>query len=277
MQNKTVLITGAGGGIGRATAAALAARGARVVLGCRNLAQGEAVAREITSETSNDDVRARELDLASLASVRRFSAAFLGELDRLDVLINNAGVFPSKLQKTADGFEEQFGVNHLGHFLLTNLLRERLEASAPARVVHVSSMMHGRAKIDFDSFRGDKPYSTWAAYGQSKLCNILFSNEFARRLAGTGVTSNSLHPGSISTNITRTAPAAMRFLTKLFFRSPEKGAETSVYLASDQSVENVTGKYFVARSEKRPSKAALDEDLQRQLWEESVKLCGMDS
>jgi NAD(P)-dependent dehydrogenase (short-subunit alcohol dehydrogenase family) len=215
----------------------------------------------------------RELDLGSLESVPRFAAAFLEEFDRLDVLINNAGVFPSDLQKTQEGFEEQFGVNHLGHFLLTKLLRERLEASAPSRVVNVSSMMHGRADVDFENLRGEKGYSAMTAYGQSKLCNILFSNELARQLAGTGVTSNSLHPGSISTNITRSSPAIMRFFTKLFFSSPEKGAKTSVYLASDAAVEGVTGKYFDASKEKAPSDTALDEGLQRRLWEESESFC----
>ena len=277
MQGKTVVVTGGNSGIGRATSTALAAKGARVVLACRDPEAAESVAREIRAETGNDEVHVRELDLSSLASVRRFAAAFLDEFDRLDVLINNAGVFPSELCKTEEGYEEQFGVNHLGHFLLTSLLRERLEASAPARVVNVSSMMHARAEVDFENLRGEKGYNSFTAYGQSKLCNILFSNELARRLTGTGVTSNALHPGSISTNITRNSPAVMRFFTKIFFSSPEKGAKTSVYLASDPAVEGVSGKYFDTSKEKDPSDTALDEAVQGRLWEESAAFCGIEA
>jgi NAD(P)-dependent dehydrogenase (short-subunit alcohol dehydrogenase family) len=275
MQGKTIVITGGNSGIGRATSVELAKQGAQLVLACRDPQAAEPVAQEIRKESGNENVVVRELDLASLASVRRFAASFLEEFDRLDVLINNAGVFPSELRKTEEGFEEQFGVNHLGHFLLTNLLRERLEASAPSRVVNVSSMMHARAEVDFDNLRGEKGYSAMAAYGQSKLCNILFSNELARRLAGTGVTSNALHPGSISTNITRNSPAVMRFFTKLFFSSPEKGAKTSVYLATDPALEPVSGKYFDASKEKEPSAVALDEAVQSRLWDESAAFCGI--
>jgi retinol dehydrogenase 14 len=275
MTGKTVLITGASAGIGKATASELAALGARVVLLCRDPAKAEAARGEIRARTPSAEVDVVPLDLRSFASVRACAAAVLATQPRIDVLLNNAGVFPPDLRLTADGFEEQIGVNHLGHFLLTNLLLERLIASAPARVVTVSSMMHAGGKIDLQSFRAPAKYNSFSAYRQSKLANILFSNELARRVSEHGVTSNSLHPGGVATEIARDASWLMRVGMRLVGTSPEKGARTSVYLASAPERERTTGLYFVALREKQPAPAALDESLAQRLWDESAKLVGL--
>ena len=276
MTGKTVLITGASAGIGKATAVELAARGAHVVLACRDLDKAAAARAEILARTPAARVDLVPLELASLRSVRACAERVIADYPRLDVLIDNAGIFPPTLRKTEDGFEMQIGVNHLGHFLLTNLLVDRLVASAPARVVHVSSMMHAGGKIDFSSFRGPAKYSAYAAYRQSKLANILFSNELARRLAGRGVTSNALHPGGVATEIMRDASLPMRLLARVAFTTPEKGARTSVYLASSKAVEGVTGRYFVSCKEAKTDPLASDAALARQLWDESAKLVGLE-
>jgi NAD(P)-dependent dehydrogenase (short-subunit alcohol dehydrogenase family) len=275
MTGKTVLITGASAGIGKATASELAARGARVVMLCRQPAKAEAARAEVRARTPAAQIDVLPLDLRSLASVRDCAAAVLDACPRIDVLVNNAGVFPPSLRTTADGFEEQIGVNHLGHFLLTQLLLDRLAASAPARVVTVSSMMHAGGKIDFASFRKPVNYTAMGAYRQSKLANILFSNELARRAAGRGVTSNSLHPGGVATEIARDAALWMRVGMRLVGASPAKGARTSIQLASAPEVEGLTGKYFVSGKEKAPDAAALDAGLARALWDESAKLVGL--
>jgi NAD(P)-dependent dehydrogenase (short-subunit alcohol dehydrogenase family) len=275
MTGRTVLITGASAGIGKATASELAARGARVALLCRDAAKAEKARAEIRARTPRAAVDVVSLDLRSLASVRACAKQVLAAYPRIDVLVNNAGVFPPALRKTDDGFEEQIGVNHLGHFLLTNLLLERLAESAPARVVTVSSMMHAGGAIDFASFRSPAKYDSFAAYRQSKLANILFANELARRAASRRVTSNSLHPGGVATEIARDAAWWMRFGIKLVGASPEKGARTSVQLASAPELEQTTGKYFVAGREKATDPAARDESLAARLWDESAKLVGL--
>ena len=275
MTGKTVLITGASAGLGKATASELAARGARLVLACRDLDKAARARDEILARTAAARVDVVPLELASLRSVRACAGKIVGEYPRIDVLINNAGLFPPTLQRTEDGFEMQIGVNHLGHFLFTNLLLDTLVASAPARVVHVSSMMHAGGKLDFASFRGPAKYSAYAAYRQSKLANILFSNELARRLQGSGVTSNALHPGGVATEIMRDASFAMRALARLAFTTPEKGARTSVYLATSLEVEGVSGRYFVSCKEATPDPTAMDEALARALWDESAALVGI--
>jgi NAD(P)-dependent dehydrogenase (short-subunit alcohol dehydrogenase family) len=275
MTGKTVLISGGSAGIGKATASELAARGAHVVLLCRDGAKAERARAEIQARTPSARVDVVALDLRDLASVRACARAVLQAHPRIDVLVNNAGVFPPTLRRTADGFEEQIGVNHLGHFLLTNLLLERLEASAPARVVTVSSMMHAGGAIDFASFRAPQRYNAMAAYRQSKLANILFANELARRVSPERVTSNSLHPGGVATEIARDAAWWMRIGMRLVGASPEKGARTSVQLASDPALAKITGKYFVSGREKTPDRAALDTGLAQKLWDESAKLVGL--
>ena len=276
MTGKTVLITGASAGIGKATASELAARGARVALLCRDAAKAERARAEIRARTPDAAVDVVPLDLRSLASVRACAKAVLDAYPRIDVLVNNAGVFPPNLRKTEDGFEEQIGVNHLGHYLLTNLLLERLAASAPARVVNVSSMMHAGGAIDFASFRDPARYDAMGAYRQSKLANILFSNELARRAGAKRITSNSLHPGGVATEIARDAAWWMRAGMKLVGTSPEKGARTSVALSAAPEHEKTTGKYFVSEREKAPAAAALDPALAARLWDESAKLVGLD-
>jgi NAD(P)-dependent dehydrogenase (short-subunit alcohol dehydrogenase family) len=266
MTGKTVLITGASAGIGKATASELAARGARVVMLCREPGKAEAARAELRARTPAAQLELLPLDLASLASVRACAAAVLDACPRIDVLVNNAGVFPPTLRATADGFEEQIGVNHLGHFLLTNLLLERLAASA---------MRHAGGRIDPASVRKPAVYDAMAAYRQSKLANILFANELARREAGRGVTSNSLHPGGVATEIARDAALWMRVGIRLVGSSPAKGARTSVLLASAPELETVTGKYFVGGVEKAPAPAAQDGGLARSLWDESAKLVGL--
>ena len=191
------------------------------------------------------------------------------------MLINNAGLFPSTQQKTVDGFEMQFGVNHLSHFLLTALLRERLVASAPARVITVSSMLHKRGKIDFDSFRGVARYSANAAYAQSKLANVLFALELAEQLADTGVTSNVLHPGGVATDITRDLPWLVRKLIGLVFITPEQGARTTVMLASDPDLATTTGAYFDQCKRAEVSALAHDAALRQRLWQDSLSLAGL--
>ena len=275
MTGKTVLITGASAGIGKATASELAARGARVALLCRDPAKAEAARNEIRARTPAAQVDLLALDLRDLGSVRACAKAVLAAYPRIDVLLNNAGVFPPSLRVTKDGFEEQIGVNHLGHFLLTNLLLERLSQSAPARVVTVASMMHAGGKVDFASFRAPATYNAMAAYRQSKLANILFANELARRVGPERVTSNSLHPGGVATEIARDAAWWMRIGMRLVGTTPEKGARTSVQLAADPAVAATTGKYFVSGREKSPDAAALDAGLARQLWDESAKLVGL--
>jgi NAD(P)-dependent dehydrogenase (short-subunit alcohol dehydrogenase family) len=276
MTGKTVLITGASAGIGKATAVELASRGAQLVLACRDLDKAGKARAEILARTPGARVDLVPLDLGSLRSVRACAQKLIADCPRIDVLINNAGVFPPTLRKTQDGFEEQIGVNHLGPFLLTSLLIDKLIDSAPARVVTVSSMMHAGGKIDFASIRGPAKYSAYAAYRQSKLANILFANELARRLTGRGVTSNSLHPGGVATEITRDASLVVRAFARLMFTTPEKGARTSVYLACSPEVEGVTGRYFVSCKDAKTDPLAQDEALARELWNVSAKLVGLD-
>ncbi len=190
------------------------------------------------------------------------------------MLINNAGIFPQKLEKTREGFESQIGVNHLGSFLLTNLLLDKLKASAPARVLHLTSMLHKNGSIDFESFRGEKPYKATVAYNQSKLANLIFSNALARRLAGSGVTSNAVHPGAIATDITRDMPWIARKAVGLIFKGVEHGARGPVLLATDPALADATGRYWKETEEQTPSDMALDEALAKRLWEVSAEACG---
>ena len=205
----------------------------------------------------------------------RFADEFKATHDRLNVLVNNAGVYLRKRATTVDGLETTFAVNHLGYFLLTTLLLDLLKRSAPARVVNVSSGAHASGHINFDDLQGESAYSGVKAYCHSKLANILFTRELARRLAGTGVTANCLHPGAVATGIFRALPKPVEALIKLVTLSPERGAQTSVYLASSPKVEALTGKYFVRRVEATPSAEARDDEVARRLWDESARLTGV--
>ncbi|HEX9504411.1 MAG TPA: SDR family oxidoreductase, partial [Acidimicrobiia bacterium] len=266
LAGKMVLITGGNTGIGKETAIALAGMGAQVVFTARNPQKGSDALVEIRKRSGSANVEVMALDLASLASVREFATAFAAAHDRLDVLVNNAGSVLSKRSETEDGYETTFQVNHLGHFLLTQLLQPQLTAGASARVISVSSDLHKRARhgLDFDDLQSEHEYRGVRAYGRSKLANILFTRELARRWDGTGVTANSLHPGVVSTRLGadgdmgRMASVAM-VLLKPFILSPQQGAQTSIYLASSPDVEGITGAYWVKSASTTPAPAAQDD------------------
>ena len=278
MQGKTVLITGATSGIGRSTARELARMGATLFLVCRDRKRGEEAVAEIGAATGNRDLHLLLGDLSSQAEIRRVAAEFLATDRPLHVLLNNAGVVQLHRELTADGIETVFAVNHLAYFLLTLLLFERLKESAPARIVNVASDAHKFGKLDFDDLGGERGYRWTQSYGQSKLANILFTRELARLLDGTGITANCLHPGAVATglgkNNGRWAQALIRVLS-VFFRSPDRGAQTSIFLASSPQVEGVSGKYFSDCKERRPSAAASNDDDARRLWKVSAELTGV--
>ncbi|XP_011404099.1 PREDICTED: retinol dehydrogenase 12-like [Amphimedon queenslandica] len=283
LDGKTVIITGANTGIGKETAIDLAKRGARVIVACRDEKRGSDAVRDIKAASKSEEVILKKLDLASLASIRRFSEEVLQEESHIDILINNAGVMLCPYYLTKDGFELQFGTNHLGHFLLTNLLLDRIKESAPSRIVTVSSDGHYYGSLDFDDMMWSRSYKSFGSYTRSKLANVMFSRELAKRLEGTGVSTYSLHPGAINTDLTRHmvagwkiifAPifyALMWFLTK----TPKQGAQTTLHCAVSEEAEGVTGKYWSNCAVKKPNKLALiDEDCTK-LWEystEKVKL-----
>lgn len=270
MDSRTCLVTGATSGIGKEIAAGLAGRGATVVFVGRDGAKCEAVLCEIMQRHPRSNVSYIVSDLSSQQSVRGLAAEFLDRHLSLHVLVNNAGIFSAQRATTVDGIEQTFAVNHLAPFLLTHLLLSRLKASAPARIITTSSIAHRGARIDFDDPQFERrPYGGVAAYGQSKLANILFTRELARRLAGRGVTANCFHPGGVRTNLMEGNPLRYRATwaaASPFFLSPEKGADTGIYLASSPEVEEVTGKYFVKRKIAEPSKLAQDDEAASRLW-----------
>lgn len=280
MQNKTVLVTGGNAGIGLETARALAKLGATVVIVARDANKGEQAVADIKSTTGNNNVSFMKCDLGSQKQVRQLVADFKARHDRLDVLVNNAGAFFSEYGETEDGIERQFAINHLGPFLLTNMLLDLMKASAPARIVNVASRAHYRGWINFDDLNFKNGYDGFIkAYGQSKLANVLFTHELARRLEGTGVTANSLHPGVVATDIAlKESKGIYRFgwwLWKHFMITPVEGAATSIFLASSPAVEGVTGKYFDKSKAIPCAKKALDKNISLRLWEVSEKLTGL--
>jgi NAD(P)-dependent dehydrogenase (short-subunit alcohol dehydrogenase family) len=276
MGEKICLITGATSGIGKATAMGLANMGACVVMVGRDRGRGEAALAEIKEKSGNASVDLMLADVSSREEVRRLADEFKEAYPRLDVLINNAGVFLSKRLTTADGIETTFAVNHLAYFLLTNLLLDVLKASAPSRIVNIASADHSNGTIDFDDLQGEKGYKGAKAYSQSKLANVLLTYELARRLEGTGVTANCLHPGAgIRTNLGSGVSGVFGFMVRALrplMKSPEKGAQTSIYLASSPEVESLSGRYFVKKAEARSSDVSYDERLARRLWEVSAEL-----
>jgi len=282
MQGKVCIVTGATGGIGEVTARELARKGATVVVISRSETKCRATVDRIQAETGNPRVDYLVADMASQSSVRSVAEAFRAKYDRLDVLVNNAGMYFARRQESADGIEMTFALNHLGYFLLMELLRDLLVASAPARVVNVSSGAHMRGKINFEDLEGKVKFSGWAAYAQSKLANILFTAELARQLAGTGVTANSLHPGFVASNFAMNNMEGSRAILRPLFRlmqkftaiSPEEGAQTSLFLASSPAMEGVTGQYFAKSKAVTPSKAAQDVAAARRLWEISAQMTG---
>ncbi|MGO9342345.1 MAG: SDR family oxidoreductase [Acidimicrobiales bacterium] len=278
MAGKTVVITGASSGIGLATAIDLAAMGADVIITARDPRRGGAAVDSIAKASGREPALA-VFDLGSLSSVREGAAEILARASHIDVLVNNAGIVLSDRTLTADGLETTFAVNHLGPFLLTALLHDRVVSSAPSRIVNVASSAHASARggLDFDDLQAANGYKLSKVYARSKLANIYFTTELARRLAGTKVTANCLHPGTVRTGWGRDGDTHGLLTLGIkvsapFFLSPEKGARTSVYLASSREVEGVTGKYFVKCRERTPSKAARDGDAAKRLWQMSEEL-----
>ncbi len=276
MGGKTVVITGATSGIGEVAAKELAGKGARVVLIGRSLAKCEATAAMIRQATGNPDVDYLVADLSSQADIRRLASDLKGRFPRIDVLINNAGAMFDPRQESVDGIEMTWALNHLGYFLLTDLLLDTLKGSAPSRIVNVASDAHRMVSgIDFDDVEGKKRYSPFRNYSQSKLANILFTRELARRLEGTGVTANCLHPGFVATNFAGGDGWTSRFfklMAKVFAITPENGAKTTIYLASSPEVEGTTGGYFAKSKPARPTAAGRDDQAARRLWELSERM-----
>ena len=280
MDGKVIVITGGNTGIGKEAAVGLAGLGARVVITSRNEERGREARQEIADRSENDSVEVMSLDLASFKSIRSFAADVLDRFDHVDVLVNNAGLILRRRAETQDGFEETFGVNHLGHFLLTDLLLERLRASAPARVVVVSSDAHKGARrgLDFDDLQAEHTYRWAKAYSKSKLANIYFARELSRRLDGSGVTVNALHPGFVRSEFGRGGDLGgiygwgIKYIASPFAISPEKGALTSIYLASSPDVQGVSGGYFYKSKPSTPSAVAQDDEAAGRLWDASEKL-----
>ena len=282
MRGRVCVVTGATSGIGRAAAVELARRGARVVVHGRSLEKCELTVGDIKAASGNDQIDALVADLESQEQVRALAAALLARYPKIHVLLNNAGLFNAGFSETVDGIETTLAVNHLAPFLLTNLLLDRLKESQPVRIVNVSSEAHRFGKLDLGDleFRR-RNYRGLRVYGVSKLLNVLFTQELARRLEGAGVTANALHPGVVSTGLGNNNPPslvsrAMR-LSKFLMRTPEKGAETSIFLSSSPDVEGETGKYWVDCREKRARDIGYNREVQRRLWETSEKMTGLVS
>ncbi|XP_048857467.1 dehydrogenase/reductase SDR family member 13-like isoform X2 [Brienomyrus brachyistius] len=284
LHGKTVIITGSNTGIGKTTAVDLAKRGARVILACRDQRRAEAALRDITAESGSSEVVYMQLDLGSLESVRSFAENFLKSERRLDLLINNAGIF--KQGRTKDGLGMMLGVNHIGHFLLTNLLLDRLKQCRPSRVINVSSAAHNFGSIDFDVLSAHKALGVgtshldvFRVYSDSKLCNVLFTHELAKRLEGTNVTCYSLHPGAINSELSRYTNPFLKVLfmpiTLLFFKDTKTGAQTTLHCALQEHLEPLSGRYFSNCAVKKVSAKARDDAAARKLWEVSERLCGL--
>ena len=281
MSGKVVLITGGTSGIGKATAVALAAMGARVVVNGRDRERGQEALEEIRRDSGSDEVSLLLADLAAQDEVRRLAKEFEATHERLDVLVNNAGRIIDRRTETLDGIEAPLAVNHLAPFLLTNLLLDLLKKSAPSRIVTVSSEAQRQVKrIDFDNLQGERRYGAFRIYGQTKLANVLFTIELADRLRGTGVTANAVHPGGVNTNFGQgnRSPMVLLFRAfKPFMRSSGQGADTVVYLAVSPEVEGMSGKYFGDREVMEPAEGAYDEAARTRLWEVSEKLTGLEA
>ncbi|KAJ7995866.1 hypothetical protein DPEC_G00231160 [Dallia pectoralis] len=284
LHGKTVIVTGSNTGIGKTTAIDLARRGARVIMACRDRLRAEAAIRDIKKETGNHEVVFMELDLASLQSVRSFAENFLKSEPRLDILINNAGLMHSG--KTKDGVGMIFGVNHLAHFLLTVLLLDRLKECGPSRVVTVSSTGYTMGKIDFNCLSthkdlavGETEWALFQKYCHSKLCNVLFTHELAKRLDGTNVTCYSLHPGGVKTELGRHAGFWWRTITTpivaLCFVDAESGAQTTLHCALQEGIESLSGRYFSSCALQELDAKARDDAVAKKLWEVSEPLCGL--
>lgn len=279
LSGKTILVTGATSGIGYEAAVDFAAAGARTVIIGRNPDKTDTVLAEIKKRSGSDTVDALLCDFSSQAAIRRLAQTVLDRYPRLDVLVNNAGAVHTRRTLTEDGIEATFAVNHLGYFLLTHLLLDRLVASAPARIVNVASTIHYRGTIDFDDLGFEQGYAIMKAYARSKLANVLFTRELAKRLEGRGVTVNALHPGVVATHIWDGAPSWTQPLfalaKRIFMTTPAQGAETILYLATYPDVAEVSGLYFEKNRPKEPSRLARDGEIAERLWVESEHLTGL--
>ncbi len=275
-KSSVVLITGANSGMGKATSIELAKTGAVIVMLCRNSERGEEALKAVRTSSGNNSVELMLCDLGSLKSVRDFCSEFKSKYQRLNVLINNAGIILPGYHQTTDGYELQFGVNHLGHFLLTKELLSLLLAAAPARIINVASGAHKIGKIHFEDVNLKKNYTVWRAYAQSKLANILFTYELAKKLQGTGVTVNCLHPGAVATSMGINRDTGFgTFITRMlrpFFQTSEKGSETAVYLAVSHDIEGISGKYFYRKKSVPSSKRSYDKIAAEKLWDLSEKI-----
>jgi NAD(P)-dependent dehydrogenase (short-subunit alcohol dehydrogenase family) len=278
MSGKTCLVTGATSGIGRATALGLARLGATVIVVGRDQRRGETAVNEIKASTGNASVHLLCADLSSQAEVRRLANEVQAGYPRLHVLVNNAGGVFARRTLTADGIEMTFALNHLAYFLLTNLLLDLLRAGAPARIVNVTSEAQRNGTIEFDDLQGAERYGGFRAYSQSKLANLLFTYELARRLGGASITANAVHPGAVRTGFglnNRGWLRVLMYLVRPFERSPERGAETPIYLASAPELEGVTGKYFIDKKEARSSRESYDHAVAERLWQVSERLTNL--
>lgn len=277
MDEKIMLVTGANSGMGKATVASLADTGARVVMLCRDKIRGEAALQEVMQNT-NRNVDLMLCNLADMKDIRRFTDEFKKKYKRLDVLVNNAGVITLDRRETVDGLELQFGVNHIGHFLMTVRLIDILSQTEGARIVVVGSGAHKAGKIHFEDYNLKHRYNVITSYGQAKLANLLFTRELAKRLKGCGITVNCGHPGAVATamGVDRTTGFGKTITAVLrpFFQTPEQGARTALFLALDQSVSNITGEYFYKCKLAKASKASQDENMAKRLFELSEKICG---
>ncbi|MDB4970610.1 MAG: short-chain dehydrogenase/reductase [Myxococcales bacterium] len=277
MKGKRIVVTGATTGIGRITALELAKLGAELVIIARDGAKAEALLPELKAAGA-PAAHAHLADLSLMSSVRAVAAEINAKYDRIDVLVNNAGAIFGPRIETAEGHERTFALNHLSYFLLTHLLLDRLKAAGKARIVNVSSDAHRPARVDFDNLELKTGYGGFKAYCLSKLMNLLFTYELARRLEGSGVTVNAAHPGPVASGFGSSSSGLMRFgiaLVRPFFLTPAQGARTSIWLASSPAVEGVSGKYFAKRKEKQPSKRALDVETQKRLWAETERIVGL--
>jgi NAD(P)-dependent dehydrogenase (short-subunit alcohol dehydrogenase family) len=278
LTGRTCLVTGATSGIGEETALGLARHGARVLIVGRSRERGERSLARIRAESGNGAVELLLADLASLAATRRLAQEVLETCPQLHVLVNNAALLTRRRSTSVDGFETMFAVNHLAHFLLTNLLLERLVASAPARIVNVTSGAHRIGRIDLEDLQSERRFGAWLSYGRSKSANILFTTELTRRLEGTGVTANSVHPGGVATRLGLDDSLLSRAVARLFkplLLTPARGAATSLYLAMAPELEAVSGRYFAEEREARPSRHSQDPELARRLWQLSAELTGV--
>jgi NAD(P)-dependent dehydrogenase (short-subunit alcohol dehydrogenase family) len=279
MQGKVVVMTGATSGIGEVAAERLAEAGATILFVARDRARADATLQRLRAK-SDAPHRFHLADLSRLSEMKRVGAEIAAATPRIDVLVNNAGAMFSSRRVTADGLEMTFALNHMSYFVLTAALMDKLKASAPARIVSTASAAHQGARLDFDDLQSEKDYSGLRAYGRSKLCNILFTRELARRLQGAGVTANCLHPGFVATRFGADAGGALKWIfpvARLFARKPEKGAETIVYLAASPEIAGESGGYFFDRRNATPSAAAQDDAAARRLWAISESLAGLGS